>query len=64
MIRDPQYDLPKEDLSLDLATVLVAQGKRDEAVKVLREASTQSPQLSLQKQRLMTELDKLLKPSK
>ena len=64
MIRDPQYDLPKEDLSLDLAKVLVAQGKRDEAVKVLREASTQSPQLSLQKQRLMTELDKLLKPSK
>jgi predicted negative regulator of RcsB-dependent stress response len=64
MIRDPQYDLPKEDLNLDLAKMLAAQGKRDEAIKVLREASAQSQQLSSQKQRLMAEIDKLQKKSK
>ncbi len=61
MIRDPQCDLPKEDLNLDLSRVLVALGKRDEAIKVLREAGTQGSQFSLLKQRLMTELDKLQK---
>ena len=61
MIRDPQCDLPKEDLTLDLSRALVGQGKRDEAIKVLREASAQGSQLSPLKQRLMTELDKLQK---
>jgi predicted negative regulator of RcsB-dependent stress response len=64
MIRDPQCDLPKEDLSIDLAKVLVAQGKRDEAIKILRDASAQGAQFSLLKQRLMTELDKLEKRAK
>jgi predicted negative regulator of RcsB-dependent stress response len=64
MIRDPQCDLPKEDLSMDLSKVLVAQGKRDEAIKVLRDASAQGAQFSLLKQRLMTELDKLQKAAK
>ncbi len=64
MIRDPQCDLPKEDLSIDLSKVLVAQGKRDEAIKVLRDASAQGPQFSSLKQRLMTELDKLQKTPK
>jgi predicted negative regulator of RcsB-dependent stress response len=64
MIRDPQCDLPKEDLNIDLSRVLVAQGKRDEAIKVLREAGAQGPQFSLLKQRLMVELDKLQKAPK
>jgi predicted negative regulator of RcsB-dependent stress response len=61
MIRDPQYDLPKEDLNIDLSKALVAQGKRDEAIKVLRDAGAQGQQFSLLKQRLMMELDKLQK---
>jgi predicted negative regulator of RcsB-dependent stress response len=61
MIRDPQCDLPKEDLNLDLSKALVAQGKREEAIKVLREAGAQGQQFGLLKQRLMTELDKLQK---
>jgi predicted negative regulator of RcsB-dependent stress response len=63
MIRDPQCDLPKEDLNVDLARILAAQGKRDEAIKVLRDASAQGPQFSLLKQRLSTELEKLQKVS-
>jgi len=64
MIRDPQCDLPKEDLSIDLSRVLVAQGKRDEAIKVLRDASAQGPQFSLLKQKMAVELDKLQKAPK
>ena len=64
MIRDPQCDLPKEDLNIDLSRVLVAQGRRDEAIKLLREAGSQGPQFSLLKQRLMVELDKLQKAPK
>ncbi len=64
MMRDPQYDLPKEDPALDLSRALVAQGKRDEAIKVLREAGAQGSQFSAPKQRLMTELDKLQKTPK
>ncbi len=38
MLRDPQCDLPKDDLNVDLARVFEAQGKRDEALKYLRKA--------------------------
>ncbi len=38
MLRDPQCDLPKEDLNIDLARVFEAQGKRDDALKLLRKA--------------------------
>ncbi len=38
MIQDPQCELPRVALQLDLARALEAQGKRDQAVKVLREA--------------------------
>lgn len=61
MIRDPKCDLPKEDLTIDLARVLVAQGKRDEAIKVLQDASAQGAEFSLLKQRVAVELDKLQK---
>ncbi len=42
MLRDPQCDLPKEDLDVDLARVYDAQGKRSEALKLLRKAREES----------------------
>ncbi len=38
MLRDPQCDLPREDLQIDLARIYMTMGKRDEAVKILEEA--------------------------
>ncbi len=58
IIRDPQCDLPKEDLSIELSRILVAQGKRDEAIKVLRDAREQVPSSMLQQQ-VVQELTKL-----
>jgi predicted negative regulator of RcsB-dependent stress response len=63
MMKDPKFDLPREDLSMQLSRVLVALGKRDEAVKVLQEASSQGPAFSVLKQQLTAELDKLRKAS-
>jgi predicted negative regulator of RcsB-dependent stress response len=48
MIKDPQCDLPKEDLKLQLARCFTAQGKRDDALRVLREARTEAGRSSLQ----------------
>jgi predicted negative regulator of RcsB-dependent stress response len=62
MIKDPQCQLPKEDLSIQLSKVLIAQGKRDEAIKVLKDAnSQQGPAFSMLKQQVAMELDKLQK---
>jgi len=61
MIKDTNCDIPKEDLSIELSRVLVAQGKRDEAIKVLRDASSQGTALSVLKQQVGAELDKLQK---
>jgi predicted negative regulator of RcsB-dependent stress response len=58
MIRDPQCVLPKDQLSIDLSRALAAQGKRDEALKVLRTAREQNPTSMLQSQ-VMQELNKL-----
>ncbi len=58
MIRDPQCDLPREDLRLDLSRALVAQGKRDEAVKVLRAARDEGSRSMLQSM-VMQELTRL-----
>ncbi len=38
LIRDPQCDLPKDDLGLLLSRVYEAEGKRGEALKTLRQA--------------------------
>ena len=38
MMKDPQCDLPREDLQLDLSRAYMAQGNREEALKVLKEA--------------------------
>jgi predicted negative regulator of RcsB-dependent stress response len=64
LMKDPQCNLPREDLSIQLSQILVALGKRDEAVKVLQEASSQGPAFSVLKQQLTAELDKLQKASK
>jgi predicted negative regulator of RcsB-dependent stress response len=42
MIADPQCALPKEDLKMQLAQVFTSQGKKDQAIKVLREARDQA----------------------
>ncbi len=38
MLKDPQCDLPKEDLMIDVSRAYVAMGKRAEAVKTLEDA--------------------------
>ncbi len=38
MLKDPQCDLPKQDLQVDLSRAYMAQGNRAEAVKVLQQA--------------------------
>jgi predicted Zn-dependent protease len=58
MIKDPQCDLPKEELKLEVARTYLAQGKRDEAIKTLREARDGAVGSSLQ-QLLTQELDRL-----
>jgi predicted negative regulator of RcsB-dependent stress response len=64
MIKDPQCILPKEDMSIQLSRVLVAQGKRDEAMRVLRDAGSQGAAFSALKQQVTQELDRLQKASK
>jgi predicted negative regulator of RcsB-dependent stress response len=64
MLKDGQCDLPKEDLSIQLSRVLVAQGKRDEAIKVLREATPKEPSFGPLEQQVAMELDKLQKAAK
>ncbi len=38
MLKDPQCELPKEDIQLDLSRAYMAQGMRAEAIKILQEA--------------------------
>ena len=59
MLKDPQCSLPKQDLSIELAHVLVALGKRDEAIKALRDASSQGTAFGMLQQQVAAELDKL-----
>jgi len=61
ILKDPKCQLPREELVLQQARVLVAQGKNDAAVRLLREADSQGPAFSAFKQQLVTELDKLQK---
>jgi tetratricopeptide (TPR) repeat protein len=59
MVRDSKCDLPKEDLSVQLSRVLVAQGKQAEAIKVLRDANNQGNAFGAFKQQVVSELEKL-----
>lgn len=59
MIRDSKCDLPKEDLSIQLSRVLVAQGKQADAIKVLVDANSQGNAFGAFKQQVVSELEKL-----
>jgi len=61
MIKDAKCDLPKEDIGMQLAGILVADGRKDEAIRVLREASEASPVFGFFNQQLQTEIEKLQK---
>ncbi len=58
MIQDPQCELPKEELKLSLAKVYDAEGKRDEAIKLLRQAKDDAGRSALQGM-LIAELDRM-----
>jgi predicted negative regulator of RcsB-dependent stress response len=59
IVKDPQCDLPKDDLNLNLARALAAQGKNDEAIIVLTEATSQYSTPGPFRQLMADELDKL-----
>ena len=61
MIKDAKCDLPKEDIGMQLAGILVAEGKKDEAIRVLREVSEISPIFGVYNQQLLAEIEKLQK---
>jgi predicted negative regulator of RcsB-dependent stress response len=61
MIKDAKCDLPKEDIGMRLSEILVAEGKKDEAIKVLREVSEASPVFGTYNQQLLAEIEKLQK---
>ena len=61
MIGDAQYDLPKDELSLQLARILIAEGKNDEAVKILQEATSEGSTFSGFRQKLTAELEEAQK---
>ncbi|MCL2877280.1 MAG: hypothetical protein FWF13_00705 [Acidobacteria bacterium] len=61
MIKDAKCNLPKEDLGIQLAGILAADGKNDEAVRVLREVSETSPIFGAYNQQLLAEIEKLQK---
>ena len=61
MIADAQYNLPKDEVSLQLARILIAEGKKDEAVKILQEATSEGSTFSSFRQKLMTELEEAQK---
>ena len=59
MINDARCDIPKEHLSMQLADILAAEGKRDEAIVVLRDASEASPVFGVFNQQLLAEIERL-----
>ena len=61
MIKDAKCDIPKEEIGLQLAGILTAEGKRDEAIGVLREVSEASPVFGVYNQQLTVEIERLQK---
>ena len=59
IVKDPQCDLPKDDLNLNLARALAAQGKNDEAIIVLTEATSRYSTPGPFRQLMADELDRL-----
>jgi predicted negative regulator of RcsB-dependent stress response len=58
LMKDPQVQIPRQAVGIQLAHVLAAAGKRDEAIKVLREARDLDPDSTLNGQ-LSVELNRL-----
>jgi hypothetical protein len=58
MLKDPQCDLPREDLLVDVSRALMAQGKKAEAIKTLEEAQATGAGGMLQSQ-VFQELSKI-----
>lgn len=58
LLKDPQGQVPKQAVSIQLARVLTAEGKRDEAIKILRDAKDLDPESALNGQ-LSAELNRL-----
>jgi predicted negative regulator of RcsB-dependent stress response len=48
MIKDPQCDIPKEELKLQLARALLSMGKKEDAIKTLKEAKTEAARSTFQ----------------
>jgi tetratricopeptide (TPR) repeat protein len=61
MIKDARCDIPKEEIGMQLAGILAADGKKDEAIAVLREASEVSPVFGVYNQQLLAEIERLQK---
>ena len=61
MIKDAGCDLPREEIGMQLASILTAVGKKDEAIKVLREVSEASPIFGVYNQQLTAEIERLQK---
>ena len=61
MIKDARCDLPKEEIGMQLAGILVAEGKKDEAIEALREVSEASPVFGVFNQQLTAEIERLQK---
>ena len=61
MIKDAKCDLPKEEIGLQLAGILNAMGKKEEAINVLREVSEASPIFGVYSQQLTAEIERLQK---
>ena len=61
MIKDAKCDIPKEEIGMQLAGILVAGGKKDEAIKALREVSESSQIFGTYNQQLLAEIEKLQK---
>lgn len=62
MIKDPQCELPMGELKLQLSRALIAQGKRDEGLKILKEARDESARSSFSSQ-ISQELARLEGPA-
>ena len=59
MIQDTAYELPKEELSLQMARNLKEEGKYEEAINVLQEGAAQGSSLSPLRDRLTAELERI-----
>lgn len=60
MIKDPQCELPREALRLDLARVYAASGRREDALKLVKEAK-EDPKASLLSSMIVREMERIEK---